>query len=176
MQIDLKKLYLLDTWILFMISFLPYVFQNSEIGEMIGLISFSLVLFFIFQLSRDLVQLLPADHSLTFTKFLWRFGFAAVYLFVISTTIGGYQINGSTYDSYGAAAPVLILLHLLLFYCLLYCFYFCAKVLAIVIYKKDDPDYSHWLGTFFALWFLPIGIWFLKPKISQVFGKNSLKD
>lgn len=62
-------------------------------------------------------------------------------------------------------------LHLFAIFCLLYCFYFVAKTLATV--NKDRQvsfrDYGKYL---FLLYFFPIGLWSIQPRINQLRAQN----
>ena len=59
-------------------------------------------------------------------------------------------------------------LHLLAVYCMFYLLYFVSKSLALA--EKSKPvsfyDYS---GPFFLLWFFPIGVWIIQPRVNRLY-------
>ena len=70
-------------------------------------------------------------------------------------------------------STVLILpLHLFAMFCLFYELYFASKslVLAETGRAKSFYDYA---GPFFLLWFFPIGVWFIQPRINRLYLRHS---
>jgi len=62
----------------------------------------------------------------------------------------------------------LIILQLITMPCMLYCIYFIAKSLK-ASEKNRDATSSDYSGEFMMLLFLPIGVWFLQPRIKKLF-------
>jgi uncharacterized RDD family membrane protein YckC len=58
-------------------------------------------------------------------------------------------------------------LHFFAMYCLFYDLYFVAKSLALVETGKLVSFYDYG-GAFFLLWFFPIGVWFIQPRINRL--------
>ena len=167
----MKKVYFLDSWILFLFFLAPYILQNSN-KVALTISFFSLSVLWFFKLTLDIYKRLPGGHGLNLKKFMFHFLFPATYFSIILVTIGGYKINSSSADEYGDSGPILVALHLFSMYCIFYCFYFSAKALAAVYYNELNPSFSSYVGSFLSFWFLPIGIWFLQPKIKKVFGQK----
>jgi hypothetical protein len=73
----------------------------------------------------------------------------------------------------GAGIFALIVpLHLLSMGCLFYCLYFIAKALKSV--EAQQPvSVSEYLGDFFLLWFYPVGIWILQPRVNKLFPPDT---
>jgi hypothetical protein len=62
-------------------------------------------------------------------------------------------------------------LHLFAMFCLFYLLYFDSKSLALV--EKEKPvSFYDYAGSFFLLWFSPIGVWFIQPKINRLYVEN----
>ena len=62
---------------------------------------------------------------------------------------------------------VVVILHLTAIFCVFYTFWFSAKIIHAV--RSNTPiGFSKILNEFFLLWFLPIGIWFIQPKINSI--------
>lgn len=66
---------------------------------------------------------------------------------------------------------ILILCHFFTLFCGIHTMYFCSKKLKIVI-EKRNVQFLDYIGEFFLIWFFPIGIWFIQPKINQLVGKK----
>jgi hypothetical protein len=64
----------------------------------------------------------------------------------------------------GALLP----LHLLAMTCLIYDLYFVAKCLTLAVTGKPKT-FSDFAGTFFLLWFFPIGVWSIQPKVNRLY-------
>ena len=58
-------------------------------------------------------------------------------------------------------------LHFFAMYCLFYDLYFVSKSLALVEAGKLVSFYDY-AGSFFLLWFFPVGVWFIQPRINRL--------
>jgi hypothetical protein len=64
-------------------------------------------------------------------------------------------------------AIVLILpFHLFAMACMLYSFYFCARALKAAEWQRP-VTFGDFAGEFFLVWFFPVGIWMLQPRINR---------
>jgi len=69
--------------------------------------------------------------------------------------------------------PLLLFpLHLFAMFCLFYCIYFIAKALKSIELGRE-AIVSEYLGEFLMLWFYPIGIWIIQPKLNALFTTNA---
>jgi hypothetical protein len=66
---------------------------------------------------------------------------------------------------------LIVPLHLFSMFCIFYCLYFNAKALKIVEWQRP-VTFSDFAGEFFLIWFFPIGIWIIQPRINRLF-KNT---
>lgn len=66
--------------------------------------------------------------------------------------------------------PLLIPLFLLAMFCMFYCLLFAAKTFKSVELKRevDLPDY---IAELLQLWYFPLGVWLLQPRINRIFSK-----
>lgn len=75
---------------------------------------------------------------------------------------------------FGASKPVLLALifplHFFAMFCLFYNFYFVSKSLAVVETGKSVSFYDY-AGSFFLLWFFPVGVWFIQPRINRLYAR-----
>jgi hypothetical protein len=70
---------------------------------------------------------------------------------------------------------ILLPLHMIAILCLFYLPIFVSKNLALVEMRKS-VTFSDYATAFFLLWFLPIGVWVVQPRINRLYAeaKNSL--
>jgi len=69
------------------------------------------------------------------------------------------------------SAGVIIPLHLLAMFCILYVFTFVAKNLAMVETGKP-ASLSDYAIPFVLLWFFPIGVWMIQPKVNRLYSET----
>jgi hypothetical protein len=72
----------------------------------------------------------------------------------------------------GAPAWVILPLHLACMACLFYLLYFVSKNLVLAETGKHVSFYEY-AGPFFLLWFFPIGIWIIQPKVNRLYAERS---
>jgi len=70
-------------------------------------------------------------------------------------------------------SPLIFLFHIFAMICMFYMIYFVAKNL-VIVEQNRNITFSDFAGPFFLIWFFPIGIWFIQPRINMIF-QNSTK-
>ena len=76
---------------------------------------------------------------------------------------GGGEPNLS---AVGGIVAVIIPLHLFSMFCIFYSLYFVAKTIKTVELQRE-VSFSEFIGEFFMIWFYPIGVWMVQPKINK---------
>ncbi len=73
-----------------------------------------------------------------------------------------------------AMLVIIFPLHLLAIFCMFYLPTFVSKNLALVE-KGSEVAFYDYAGSFFLLWFLPVGLWIVQPRINRLYAeaKNS---
>ena len=94
------------------------------------------------------------------------FGFALVYpLFYFVLFFASFEV----------ASPmlwtVIFPLHMLAMVCMFYLLYFVSKSLALVELARSVSFYDY-AGPFFLLWFFPIGIWIIQPRLNRIYAEQ----
>jgi len=77
-----------------------------------------------------------------------------------------------TFTDNGVSLSVFILFFLfnvLVIFCFSYSCYFVAKTLKTAE-LQEKGNYSNYVGDFFLIWLFPIGIWFIQPRINNLFS------
>jgi hypothetical protein len=64
-------------------------------------------------------------------------------------------------------------LHLGCMICLFYLLYFVSRCFGLV--EKGKPvSFFDYAGPFFLLWFFPLGIWIIQPKVNQLYAERNI--
>jgi len=74
-----------------------------------------------------------------------------------------------------SAKPVLFAIifpfHLLAMFCMFYLLYFASK--SLVLAETGKPaSFSDYAGPFFLIWFYPIGVWFIQPRVNRLYAER----
>jgi len=182
----------LKHWQVFLLMFgLPFLFQivtvpaalNEHVGTFMLVTSVSTaiygLLFFswFWALGTNLYEKLPPTVKMNLGKFKAFLIMPIIYLIVLFPLMYLFipGQNGSPTDQPPAAVGLLIPVHLFAMFCLFYCLYFVAKVLKSVEWQRS-VTFSDYAGEFFLIWFFPIGIWFIQPRINKLFDETNEID
>lgn len=74
---------------------------------------------------------------------------------------------GLMFGSFALIVP----LHLFSVFCIFYMMYFVAKTIKTVELGRE-ADFGDFVGDFFLIWFFPVGVWFLQPKINKMLEES----
>jgi hypothetical protein len=74
-----------------------------------------------------------------------------------------------------AAFSMIFPLHLFSTFSMFYIIYHAAKTIKTVNAQKQ-VTFSDFIEEFFLIWFFPIGIWFIQPKINAIFEGKKLEE
>ncbi|MBD2768549.1 hypothetical protein IC235_11690 [Hymenobacter sp. BT664] len=185
-QANMQALLRLKAWQLFLLLFgVPMVLQavvisalftESEILDpwaVVGLLfvaflTLGLLLVWVYALGSHLYRRLPATTVMSLTRFRIAVVLPVAYVFLLLLYAGNVFREGSQVSVNGFIT-LFVLLHLSSMACLFYCLYFTAKALKTVERNAPVPV-SEYLGEFFLLWFFPVGIWVLQPRVNRLFA------
>jgi hypothetical protein len=72
-------------------------------------------------------------------------------------------------DSSPGLLGLILPLHLFAMVCMFYLLYFVAK--SLVLAETSKPaSFSDYAGPFFLLWFFPVGIWIVQPRVNRLYS------
>jgi hypothetical protein len=72
-------------------------------------------------------------------------------------------------DSSPGLLGLILPLHLFAMVCMFYLSYFVAK--SLVLAETSKPaSFSDYAGPFFLLWFCPVGIWIVQPRVNRLYS------
>lgn len=167
----MKKLLTLPTWQIFLLLMLPFILPSpsSYFGLTLTILYSIILAYCVYFLGTSLYKKLPVGHDLKLKSFTFYLLFAIVYITVVFILFnGGYEFNQGNYKSYGWTIAIIIPLHFFLMFSLLYVIWFIAKAIE-TIERKKVVGFGEYAGNFFLLWFFPLGIWWVHPKIRKIF-------
>ena len=185
-------------WQLFLITFgIPLVFQFLTMGFMMSnfaldsspdpammfnymkffpimMILFMGVLFgWFWSVAIGLQIKVPQNVRMKVRKFKIFFFIPLIYILLMmllmAITMNGIMDNGTEPNGIfvGSVLAIVIPLHLFSMFCIFYCLYFVAKTFKTVELQRE-VKFSDFAGEFFMIWFYPIGIWIVQPKINKM--------
>ena len=126
-----------------------------------------------YTLGINLNKKLPDTVKMNLTTFKWFLFIPIAYITFFSIFMSGIFINlfeGGEPNPIAIASSFAIIfpLHLFSMFCIFYCLYFVAKSLKAVEWQRP-VTFSDYAGEFFLIWFFPIGVWFIQPRINKMF-------
>jgi hypothetical protein len=113
---------------------------------------------------------IPSSIFLNIRKFKALLIFSFSYFLTLLIGLLFIELIGNGTNS-GLVDIIAFILAIIPFLCLLYCFYFIAKGLKI-IENQEDVVFKDFVSNYLSMLYLPIGIWFIQPKINDIFKKE----
>ena len=185
-------------WQLFLMTFgIPMIFQFIMMGTIFATLGngnppdptliFSYMKFFplimilfmgvffgwFWSVVTGLQKTIPTEFQLKLNRFKIFFFIPLAYILSISifmgSTISGFA-DGSTPLNpglIGGLMAIIFPLHLFSMFCIFHTLYFVAKTFKTAELKKE-VSFSDFAGEFFLIWFYPIGVWIVQPKINRM--------
>lgn len=136
----------------------------------------------LYSVALGLKKKMPAAVTMNVKRFKLLLILLLVYLVLFSATVVvfGFYIKSAVMDGMfnsnepPAFIPVFISIYLIAlpfhafaFFCTIYCLYFVAKTFKTVELQRETK-FSDYVGEFFLIWFFPIGVWIIQPKINRI--------
>jgi hypothetical protein len=181
----MTKFLTLKHWQLFgLLIGIPMLFQFFTIGSVVSsneptrmfyFFPIMMILFvglffgWFYSLGTNLHKKLPPTVEMNLTRFKVFLFIPAIYMLLIFVVMFGMFSNFSQGEqpSLGIAA-LIVPLHLFSMFCIFYCLYFNAKALKSVEWQRP-VTFSDFAGEFFLIWFFPLGVWIIQPRINKLF-------
>ena len=166
----MKSILMIKHWQIFIIILIGAVLYNFKIeGNTMLSMYFTIAGTIIYSLwpmlvGNELNQLLPKRITLNFNFFLINtFIWLVVFIGILVLSNG----EGMTFTGLSV---------LPLFYAIFAYFYFLAYPAKVLnsIEREKEASLGQYIGDFFLILFLPIGIWFLQPRINRILQKEKI--
>jgi len=181
----MTKFLTLKHWQLFgLLMGLPLIFQVVAMGSIMTsrsptmfFVAFPIMMIFFigllfswfYALGTNLHKKLPATVTMNLTRYKIFLFIPVAYMLFLSMFMFGMFSNISSGGQPNLAIFAgFVPLHLFSMFCIYYCLYFNAKALKTVESQKP-VTFSDFAGEFFLIWFFPIGIWIIQPRINKLF-------
>lgn len=65
--------------------------------------------------------------------------------------------------------------HLFSMFCMFYIMYFTAKTIKTAELQRT-VKFDDFIGEFFMIWFFPVGVWILQPKINKINAESNIQE
>jgi hypothetical protein len=126
----------------------------------------------IWAIATGLQSKVPTGIIMKVKKFKIFFFIPIVYLLLIVVFMG--KMMGGMPDmpepsgaTIGLIMAIVFPLHIISMFGIFYSFYFAAKTYKTVELQRE-VSFSDFAGEFFLIWFYPVGVWIVQPKINQM--------
>ena len=111
-----------------------------------------------------LQKVIPTEIQLKINRFKI---FVLIPVFYIIFFLGFFMTSFHLGGPNPVILAIIVPLHLFSMFCIFYSMYFVAKIFKTVELQRN-VTFSDFAGEFLMIWFLPIGIWILQPKINKM--------
>jgi hypothetical protein len=149
-----------------------YMFNYLILYQILILILMGVFFGWFWSVAIGLQRIIPVEIKLNTNRFKMFLLFLLFYIifFVVFfiSTIASSRPN-----------PMIIVIimpfHLFSMFCIVYCLYFVAKTFKTAELQQK-VTFKDFAGEFFMIWFYPVGIWIIQPKINQLFNDKNRID
>lgn len=164
---------------LFQIGLMGVVLGNFRVGEVpdpavaFGYMKFLPVILFIYMgfllgwywsMAVGLQAQVPAEVTMNVKKFkLFFFATASYFFFAMTLAATAFTLP----ELHPLVILAIIPFHFLAMFGMFYMMYFVAKTYKTVELQRE-VKFVDFMGEFFMIWFFPIGIWIMQPKINAM--------
>lgn len=125
-----------------------------------------------YALGTGLHKKLPSSVSMSITRFKVLLAIPIIYILFLCFLMfyvfsGKIAVDEESFSKAAYIVPV----HLFAMFCIFYCLYFISKALKSVEWQRP-VSFGEFAGEFFLIWFFPIGIWMVHPRINKIFSEE----
>jgi hypothetical protein len=148
-----------------------------KIFPVIMILYTGLVFGWLWSISIGLQKYIPSDIKMKIKKFKLFFFIPLSYilflLLIIGTTFYGISSGSKAVGGIvGKMLFIVVPMHILSMFCIFYILYFVSKTIKTTELKRT-VTFSDFAGDFFMIWFLPIGIWIIQPRINKIASEEN---
>ena len=147
-----------------------FISNYMGISYIISLLVMFVVWGWFWSIAIGLQAKVPHGVKMKVTKFKFFFFLPLIYIvFFMYSFNNAFMGNWVDLGFFAIIFP----LHLFSMFCIFYTIYFVAKTFKTVELQRATK-FSDFAGEFFLVWFFPIGVWILQPKINQMVKERHL--
>lgn len=157
------------------------LFNAVSIISIVSILFMGVLFGWYWSVAVGLDKKIPENLRLNLKRFKLVFFFPLIYLIVITVFVGTMMngiMNGMMNPENGlnlafvGVFGIIFLLHICSICCIFYCLYFVAKTIKTAETQRR-VGFGDFAGEFFLIWFFPIGIWFIQPKVNQMIEEQN---
>lgn len=137
-------------------------------SQIVSALSMGILLGWFWSIAIGLQSKVPTGVKMKVTKFKIFFFIPIIYIIFFLSIFIPFSASGFINSIIFIA---IVPLHLLSMFGMLYSLYFVAKTFKTVELQRK-VSFSDFAGEFFLIWFFPIGIWIVQPKINKMIEDN----
>jgi hypothetical protein len=112
----------------------------------------------------------PTGVKMKVTLFKIFFIMPIVYLVLFSVFVLSILTSGEFPNPF--IILIILPVHFFVIFCSIYCIHFIAKTIKTVELQRE-VKFSDFVAEFFMMWFYPIGVWILQPRINKFIESES---
>ncbi|MDX2245534.1 MAG: hypothetical protein SF052_02075 [Bacteroidia bacterium] len=143
---------------------LSFMFAYAKIFPIIMVLFMGVWFGWFWSVAIGLQPRVPEDVVMKVNKFKVFFFTPLIYILLLATVFSLFTTgNGRNPGIFALIVP----LHLFSIFCMFYILYFVSKTIKTVELQRE-VSFSDFAGEFFMIWFFPIGIWIVQPKINKM--------
>ena len=151
-----KTIATLPGWLMFLILMIPYFFSQVFPPPLSMFVLLVVFILWLYSLGFEAQSIIPKEFSIPFSRFKYALLYCASYAMISNILLSNREITLYV-------APF----HFLAMACTFYSFYYIAKTIRIIELNRK-VTFENWAALFFALWFFPIGVWFIQNKMKRI--------
>lgn len=149
------------------------MFEYIKFFPLMILIPLGVLFGWFWSITIGLQKKIPSDVVMKINKFKLFFFIPVIYILIflmffiyISTSLLVPNAEPNI-GLVGSIFTVIVPIHLFSMFCIFYTIYFVAKTIKTVELKRE-VKFGDFAGEFFLLWFYPVGVWILQPKLNKM--------
>lgn len=153
------------------------IFDIMMFSPLISVLFMGVLFGWFWSVAIGLQKKIPSDIKMPLTRFKIFFFVPLVYLIIISLVMAFSfkgMMNGTSQPNPALIAGAMVFivpLHLFSMFCIFHSLYFAAKVIKTAELQRNT-SFSDFAGEFFLIWFFPIGIWMIQPKVNSIYEEE----
>lgn len=155
------------------------IFNGLQLIPLVVMLYLSMQFGWYYSVTTSLHKMLPGDIKLNMTRFKIFFFIPFIYFnaillfvfFLIQNMKDTGEAPVPNVDMILSAYAMIIPLHLFSIFCSFHSIYHTAKTIKSAEQKKE-VKFQEFGTEFVLLWFFPIGIWFLQPRINKLYTEQ----
>ncbi|RNC86368.1 MAG: hypothetical protein ED556_08730 [Winogradskyella sp.] len=157
----------------------PYgVLNLMKVFPIIMILYVGLFFGWFWSIGIGLQKYIPTDIKMKIKKFKIFFFIPLIYILFLIAIIGTsfYGVssgNNAVGGIVGKMLFIVIPMHLFSMFCTFYLLYFTSKTIKTTELERN-VTFSDFIGEFFMIWFFPIGIWFIQPRINKIINEKTI--